>query len=85
MRAAMGRFWVIKGHAGEIRRQLYQRDSLFGKLFCAACGKHVEYWNWDADHIVEVRHGGGGRDLSNYQVLCKKCHRHKTKRNFKNQ
>lgn len=33
---------------------------------------------WDADHILEVAEGGGLSDLSNYQTLCKKCHRKKT-------
>ena len=32
----------------------------------------------EADHIVEVVDGGGGRDLSNFQLLCHPCHVKKT-------
>ena len=32
----------------------------------------------EADHIVEVVDGGGGRDLSNFQLLCRPCHVQKT-------
>lgn len=35
---------------------------------------------WEADHIVEVRHGGE-HDLENLQTLCIKCHKEKTKAN----
>lgn len=33
---------------------------------------------WDADHIVEVRDGGGECGLDNYQTLCVWCHKRKT-------
>lgn len=34
---------------------------------------------WDADHIVPVEHGGGCCGLENYQTLCRRCHKRKTK------
>lgn len=36
---------------------------------------------WAADHVVEVRHGGGECGLDNFQTLCWNCHRLKTNRN----
>jgi 5-methylcytosine-specific restriction endonuclease McrA len=35
-----------------------------------------------ADHIIPVKHGGGGCWLSNYQFLCHACHVHKTNEDF---
>lgn len=35
---------------------------------------------WEADHIVEIRHGGE-HTLDNLQTLCLVCHKDKTKRN----
>jgi len=34
------------------------------------------------DHILPVKHGGGACWLSNYQLLCHKCHVKKTKEDF---
>lgn len=34
------------------------------------------------DHILPVKLGGGGGWLSNYQLLCHKCHVKKTKKDF---
>jgi hypothetical protein len=33
---------------------------------------------WQADHILAVEAGGSGTDLSNFQLLCTKCHLGKT-------
>lgn len=35
---------------------------------------------WQADHIVEVVNGGGQCGLENYQTLCTRCHKAKTRR-----
>ncbi len=40
---------------------------------------------WDADHIVPVRHGGGGCGLSGMQTLCSACHLKLTKEQQKNE
>ncbi len=37
----------------------------------------------DIDHIIPVKHGGGGCWLSNFVPLCKKCHNDKTRKDFK--
>jgi hypothetical protein len=34
------------------------------------------------DHIIPVKHGGGGCWLENYQLLCQKCHVVKTREDF---
>lgn len=52
-----------------------------GKYFgdrCIKCNELVV----ELDHIVGVKHGGGGCWLSNYQYLCKTCHRKKTNKDF---
>ena len=33
---------------------------------------------WQADHILAVEDGGSGTDLSNFQLLCTRCHLSKT-------
>lgn len=66
-------FYVIKGDQTIIRDLIFQRD--FG--FCRNCGVYDE--NWNADHILPVFKGGGGRGLDNYQTLCPYCHLRKTK------
>lgn len=73
---SVNHFYVIKGHSATIRYVLFKRDG--GE--CAKCGEVVMHW--DADHIIEVRHGGGGCGMDNYQTLCKPCHKIKTKENF---
>lgn len=46
---------------------------------CVGCGGS----NWlELDHIVGVKHGGGGSWLSNYEWKCKDCHREKTNKDF---
>ena len=46
---------------------------------CQNCNKN----DWeDIDHIIPVKHGGGGCWLSNFFPLCKKCHKDKTKKDF---
>ena len=70
---------VISGDVGRIRELLIERDG----YICAGCGYDVSSEDWQADHIIEVRHGGGGCDLGNFQILCSYCHKAKTKANHK--
>lgn len=42
---------------------------------CIKCGNSP----CEADHIVAVNQGGGGSWLSNFQFLCKECHKIKTR------
>lgn len=72
---AVIRFNIIKGDVKYIRNELYRRDK--GK--CARC-ETITY-DWDADHILPVCEGGGGTDLTNFQTLCKPCHKLKTNEN----
>lgn len=69
---------IIAGGTDIIRRYLFFRD----EGTCAKCGKIWDDWQneaWDADHIVEVREGGGGCTLDGYQILCNDpCHKRKT-------
>jgi 5-methylcytosine-specific restriction endonuclease McrA len=53
---------------------------------CIECGcedkSHGEVSWIKVDHIIPVKHGGGGGWLSNYQLLCHDCHVKKTKEDF---
>lgn len=60
----------------------------FGEWACKSCGLMDVYTEFNngmivddihKDHIVAVANGGGGCWLSNYQLLCKSCHKEKTK------
>ncbi len=44
-----------------------------------------EVWKslWHADHIIEVKNGGGQSGLENIQTLCLWCHKQKTARSSK--
>lgn len=50
----------------------------YGDLCQNNCGNE---WS-DIDHIIPVKHGGGGCWLSNFKPLCKECHRDKTNKDF---
>ena len=66
---------IIDGQAGTI--------STFVKKYygakCSICGTRKEL---KADHIIPVKHGGGGCWLSNFQLLCHFCHVAKTNKDF---
>lgn len=79
---AVTRFFVMKGDVQVIRRELSKRDN----QVCSKCNNSLEKdptFEWQADHIIEVRHGGGGCELEGYQTLCVPCHKVKTKENHK--
>lgn len=69
---ALHNFFVVKGDVTSIRILLNKRDN----GICANCGDRTD--DWQADHIIEVRDGGGGCGLDNFQTLCKDCHKEKT-------
>ena len=73
---ALTRFWIIKGDMKVIREELRKRDH----FICAYCGEEVG--DFEADHILEVRHGGGGCNLDNFATSCNRCHKIKTKNNY---
>lgn len=73
--------------ANKIFEIIYGRlESIYGFLeayygnHCAHCieGKT----DLQVDHIIGVKHGGGGCWLTNYQLLCPVCHRAKTRKDF---
>lgn len=69
---AVKNFFIIKGDIAIIRKELLKRD--FG--ICNYCG--CEDHNWEADHIIPVKFGGGACDLNNFQTLCQSCHLEKS-------
>ena len=73
------RYLIILGDVATIRANLYKID--FGA--CRYCGEITE--DWEADHIIPVALGGGACDISNYQTLCKSCHKDKTKYQIESQ
>ena len=74
-----GVFLIISGNVQSISAYM----EIYYNRCCASCGKT---FGWDLaceiDHIIGVKHGGGGSWLSNYQPMCKKCHREKTNADF---
>ena len=72
-------FFIIKGYPRDIRFLIRQ---YYGELACVRCGETEMTAQIDIDHIIPVKLGGGGGWLSNYQPLCKPCHRQKTNEDF---
>lgn len=75
-------YLFLKGDSTTIRYLVRERD----KKVCIVCKKKIEIGeDWDADHIVPVKQGGGGCSLDNFQTLCKYHHKQKHKsKNGKN-
>ena len=65
-------FSIIKGSVSVIRKKLFKLD----KGACRECGEITK--DWEADHIIPVHRGGGACTLTNFQTLCKSCHKVKT-------
>lgn len=57
----------------------YYIGHYYGTRNCNHCGDNCDT---ELDHIIPVKHGGGGCWLSNFEFLCKKCHRDKTNKDF---
>ena len=66
---------IIDGQAGVFE---YYVAKYRGRK-CAGCGSRR---NLKTDHVVPVKHGGGGCWLSNFQLLCHPCHVTKTNKDF---
>lgn len=64
----------------------YQRPHFYMDLYygrkCVECDKEESEVKLFLDHIIPVKHGGGGCWLSNYQWLCHACHVTKTNKDF---
>jgi 5-methylcytosine-specific restriction endonuclease McrA len=65
-------FAIIKGDTSIIREHLFLIDG----GACRNCGVISDAW--EADHILPVFLGGGACDISNFQTLCKECHKEKS-------
>lgn len=66
---------IIDGQAGKFEYFVAK----YNGQKCAVCRSRRSL---KVDHIVPVKHGGGGCWLSNYQLLCHSCHVNKTNKDF---
>ena len=57
------------------KRSIYEKQG----GICPICGEHYEYEEMEGDHIVPWSKGGK-TDISNLQMLCKKCNHEKSNR-----
>lgn len=75
-----------KGFAYDVHNiicNIHQRAAFYvKKYFGDVCIHCNECDGEELDHIVGVKQGGSGGWLSNYQWVCKKCHRKKTNKDF---
>ena len=46
---------------------------------CEMCGTQLQPAEWECDHVVALK-DGGTNELENLRVLCRPCHRAKTRR-----
>lgn len=67
------RFFQLRANSFYLRLKTFERDG--GQ--CATCKKTTE--DWQADHILPVRDGGGCCGLENIQTLCRYCHEARNK------
>lgn len=74
----------VAGDVTSIINNYWGRAGFYTTVYAGTykCSMCPETHMLDLDHIVPVKHGGGGSWLSNYQWLCKKCHREKTNKDF---
>lgn len=66
---------IINGHTPTIKKYLM----MYHGWSCVKCGV---FSTIKMDHIIGVKHGGGGCWLSNFQLLCHTCHVAKTNKDF---
>ena len=55
------------------KREMYERQ----KGVCPLCGKHYAFEDMDGDHVTPWCRGGK-TEVSNGQMLCRKCNHHKS-------
>ena len=71
----LGRF-----HWRQVRINVWNRE----KGLCQDCKGFLDFkQTYDVDHIERVTDGGGIFDMDNYQLLCPKCHKKKSKNDYK--
>jgi 5-methylcytosine-specific restriction protein A len=67
--------------AAKLRRAVRKAMTTTGYVLCARCPGQFLASGVDIDHIVPLAKGGEDVE-SNVQVLCKSCHRMKTREDF---
>ncbi|WP_034256933.1 HNH endonuclease [Adhaeribacter aquaticus] len=72
---ALAVWGIIDGQVGHIEYYVAK----YNQRVCAICRARRDL---KVDHIVPVKHGGGGCWLSNFQLLCHTCHVSKTNKDF---
>lgn len=71
------------GDVLSIINNYFKKPVTYMKLYVGnICEECNECDGEELDHIIGVKHGGGGCWLSNYKWLCAKCHRNKTNTDF---
>lgn len=81
------REYLLRADPREWRRHIYKRD--MGICQGPNCGQVFDFYEdggWEADHIIPL-YMSGGTDLSlwdpsNGQLLCKDCHKDKTRADY---
>lgn len=63
------------------KHRVYAFERAHGK--CQNCGIYLQPAEWECDHIVPLSRGGTN-DLSNLRVVCKPCHKTKTREDRRN-
>ena len=58
-----------------VRKSILRRDN----YRCSICEKRCKKSQLDVDHIIPVRMGIDPFDKNNLRILCKECHKSKTK------
>lgn len=85
---AVAVFGIIKGYPDVIAHYI---SVYYGGRKCHGCNRtesqileqdDIRAHALELDHIRPVKHGGGGAWLTNYQLLCGKCHQNKTNQDF---
>ncbi len=71
-------FSIIQGNVSRIIHFL----SRLVDYKCNHCGVSGNEVKLELDHLIPIKHSGGGKWLDNYQFLCKSCHRIKTNNDF---
>lgn len=77
---------ACRGFAWDVRNIIcnaHQRPHHYiQKYFGSNCQDCETIWGEQLDHVIGVKHGGGGCWLSNYRYLCHQCHVAKTNKDF---
>lgn len=72
-------FSVLRGDPEPIKTLL----KIYNGYNCVSCNKEGIYEGLDLEHTIPVCKGGGGCWLNNYTLMCKKCHKEKTKNDLR--